>query len=178
MNFLSVLFLMMMGGFSVGLINTLQADDAKEISSQTAVKHIEAVIFDCDGTLIDNGIGYFLDWQHALQCQGHELNADEFWDFMHKNRLVGLPGADEIIVKYCCELVGRECANEIMKDKKTFSAKQHRTYEFPAIEPTVNFLHALAKEKEKLGLKLGLASANNKENILRVLKKTEPRQLF
>lgn len=182
MNVLNVLFFMLLGSFSIGHANTVQISDVKEIFSQTTDKnqcaHIKAIIFDCDGTLIDNGIGYFLDWQHALKCQGFELNADEFWDFMHKNRLVGSPGADEVIVKYCCELLGRECANEIMKDKKAFSAKLHQTYEFPAIEPTVNFLHALGKEKEYLGLKLGLASANSKENVLRVLKRLNVDQCF
>src|ERR1700722_11216447 len=162
MNFLIALLSVLIGGFSVGQANILQASNIREISSQTTAKNqcaeIKAIIFDCDGTLIDNGIGYFLDWQHALQCQGHDLNADEFWDFMNKNRLVGAPGADEIIVQYCCELVGRECANQILKDKKAFSTKLQQTYEFPAIEPTVNFLHALGKEKENLGLKIGLAS--------------------
>ena len=182
MNFLTILFFMLIGGFSIDQANALQASDIRESSSQTKDKnqcaHIEAIIFDCDGTLIDNGIGYFLDWQHALRCQGHELNADEFWDFMNKNGLVGAPGADAIIVKYCSDLVGRECADEILKDKKAFSAKLHETYEFPAIEPTVNFLHALGKEKENLGLKLGLASANTKENILRVLKRLDVDQYF
>lgn len=152
-----------------------------EIFSQTTDKSqhtIKAIIFDCDGTLIDNGIGYFLDWQYALQCQGYELNADEFWDFMNKNKLVGAPGADEIIVKYCCELIGRDCAEEILRDKKAFSAQLHQTYEFPAIEPTVNFLYALGKTKEDLGLKIGLASANKKENILRVLKRLNVDQYF
>jgi len=166
---------MLIGSFAIGLSSTLQAGDAREISSRITDKRpdtdIKAVIFDCDGTLIDNGSGYFLDWQHALKCQGHLLNADQFWDFMNKNRLVGAPGADEIIVNYCCELVGRECTNEILKDKKAFSTKLHQTYEFPPIEPTVNFLRALGKAKKDLGLKLGLASANTKENILRVLKR-------
>lgn len=167
MNLLRVLFFVLIGYFSIS-----HAIDKNQYL-QT-----KAIIFDCDGTLIDNGIGYFLDWQHALQCQGYELNADEFWNFMNKNRLVGAPGADEIIVKYCCELVGRECAKEILNDKKAFSAKLHQTYEFPAIEPTVSFLHALGKTKEDLGLKLGLASANTKENILRVLKRLNVDQYF
>jgi len=158
MNFLSALFFVLIGSFSIGHVNNLQAITAKEIVSQAPdqneYRHIKAIIFDCDGTLIDNGIGYFLDWQHALRCQGYELNADEFWVFMNKNRLVGAPGADEIIVKYCCELIGRECADEILRDKKAFSAKLHATYEFPAIEPTVNFLLALGHAKEDLGLKL------------------------
>lgn len=181
MNFLNVLFFMLIGGcFSIGHANTMQTSDVKEIFSQTTDKnaHIKAIIFDCDGTLIDNGIASFLEWQHALKCQGYELNADEFWDFMNKNGLVGCPGVDEVIIKYCCGLLGRECANEILKDKDAFSAKLHKTYEFPAIEPTVNFLHALGKEKEDLGIKLGLASANTKEHILRVLKRLNVDRYF
>ncbi len=173
---------MLAGTFSIGQASTLQVGCAKEIPSQTTANNqaiqVKAIIFDCDGTLIDNGIGYFLDWQHALRCQGYELNADQFWDFMNKNRLVGAPGADEIIVKYCCELLGRECPNEILKDKKTFSAKLHQAYEFPEIEPTVSFLHAIGKEKERLGLKIGLASANTKEHLLRVLKRLNVAQYF
>ncbi len=178
MNFLTLLFFILIGGFSIGQANTLQASDIREPTAKNPCAHIKAIIFDCDGTLIDNGIGYFLDWQHALQCQGHELNVDESWDFINKNSLVGAPGADEIIVKYCCELVGHECAHEILKDKQTFSAKLHQTYEFPAIAPTVTFLHTLGKAKADLGLKIGLASANSKENILRVLKRLNIEQYF
>ena len=181
MNFLKVLFFMLIGVFSIGQATTLQANDVREISSQTTGKnqclHIKAIIFDCDGTLIDNGIESFLKWQHALKCQGYELNADEFWDFMNKNQLVGASGVNDIIVKHCCELLGRECANEILKDKKA-AEKMHQTYEFPPIEPTINFLHALGKEKEDMGLKLGLASANTKEHVLRVLKRLNVEQYF
>lgn len=175
MNFLSVLFFILIASFSIGHANPIQTSDVKEIAAQAIDQKqytdLKAIIFDCDGTLIDNGIEFFLNWQYALQRQGYELNANEFWDFMNKNRLVGSPGSDEIIVKYCCELLGRDCANEMLEDKKAFSARLYQICEFPAIEPTVNFLHALGKEKECLGLKLGLASAGRKERILRVLKK-------
>ena len=182
MTVFNLLVLVLLGGFPISQVNALQINDRQAILAQVNEKNpctpIKAIIFDCDGTLIDNGIGYFLDWQHALRCQGYELNADEFWDFMNRNKLVGAPGADEIIVKYYCELLGRECPDVILKDKKAFSTKLHQTYEFPAIKPTVNFLHALAKEKEGFGLKLGLASANKKENILRVLKRLKVDQYF
>ena len=97
---------------------------------------------------------------------------------MTKNKIVGASGVDEIIVQYCCELVGRDCALEIMKDKKAFSKNLHETYEFPGIESTVNFLHALGSEKENLGYKIGLASANTKEHILRGLKRLKIDQYF
>ncbi len=131
--------------------------------------NIKAIIFDCDGTLIDNGNGYFLDWQYALQRQGYELTPEEFWRFMDKNELVGAPGADAIIVKYCCELLGRDSTNELLEDNRAFSTQRQANYDFPGIEPTVTFLHQLAKEKELLGFKLGLASGGTKKHILRTL---------
>jgi beta-phosphoglucomutase-like phosphatase (HAD superfamily) len=131
---------------------------------------IKAIIFDFDGTLVDNGSSHILPWQYALKRQGHELNAKEFWDFMHQNKLIGNPGAFEVILKYSCELLGRDCSEQIIKDIKTFS-KTMETYEFPTIESTFNFLQQLGEEKEILGLKLGIASANTKENILRFLKR-------
>lgn len=148
-------------------IGALQAsEDKKNIS-------IKAVIFDCDGTLVDNGIGYFLDWQYALQQQGYELDEEEFWDFMHKNGLVGKPGSDKEIVAHYCNVLGRSCSEELLQDKSAFSIQLHQTYAFPAIEPTVNFLRTLGKEKEQLHLKLGVASANHRENVLRVLKRLD-----
>jgi beta-phosphoglucomutase-like phosphatase (HAD superfamily) len=175
MNFLRVLFFLLITLSSIGHANTLRASNVAE---EIHYSHIKAIIFDCDGTLIDNGIGYFLDWQYALKCQNYELDAEEFWYFMNKNQLVGTPGADEIIVKYCCELLGRDCSCQILEDKNAFSVKLHETYEFPMIELTVNFLHALGKEKEKLGLKLGLASSGTKERILRILKRLNVDQYF
>lgn len=75
MNFFSLLFFILIGSVSIGQANIVQIVDAKEITSQKTAKnqYIKAIIFDCDGTSIDNGIGYFLDWQYALQCQGYEL---------------------------------------------------------------------------------------------------------
>lgn len=153
MAFFNFFFLVLIGGFLISQVDALETNEKPEIIFQATEQNksspIKAIIFDCDGTLIDNGIGYFLDWQYALRCQGYELNADEFWDFMNKNRLVGLPGSDEKIVKYCCELLGRECAEEILNDKKAFSEQLHQTYEFPAIESTVSFLHALGKDSHR-----------------------------
>lgn len=85
MNFFSVLFFVMIAIHSYGNVCATQKTQAD--NNQHFL--IKAIIFDCDGTLIDNGIAYFLDWQHALQLQGYELNLSEFWDFMNENRLVG-----------------------------------------------------------------------------------------
>lgn len=132
---------------------------------------IRAIIFDCDGTLINNGSGYFLPWQYALAQQGYELTPEEFWQFANDHQLVGSPEAEKIILKYCCELLGRDCAADLHVDKKVYSAQLQKNHHFPPIEPTVKFLHQLAQEKDRLGLKIGLASGGTKENILRILKR-------
>lgn len=139
------------------------------ISSMSHATSVKAIIFDCDGTLIDNGNQYFLDWQYALQRQGYELASEKFWHFMNKNRLVGASRADEMLVKYCCELLGRDCTSELQADKNFFSKQLQANYDFPPIEATLSFLHQLAKEKEHFGLKLGLASGGTREHILRTL---------
>lgn len=173
MFFLKWLFAIAVTCFSFSLSHTsIQANDKPP---GTVVK---AIIFDCDGTLIDVGNGYFLDWQHALRCQGYELNEEAFWEFMHRNHLVGLPEADSIIVKYCCDLLGRDCADELLKDKAAFSATLHQSYAFPPIESTVQFLRELGQEKTNLGLKLGLASGNTRQSVLRVLKRLEVDHYF
>ena len=63
MNFLSVLFFILVGTFATSPTSGLQAGDRKEISSQTIVNNqdiqIKAIIFDYDGTLIDNGVVFF-----------------------------------------------------------------------------------------------------------------------
>jgi beta-phosphoglucomutase-like phosphatase (HAD superfamily) len=147
MKLLKVLYILLISSFSPTLAHT----------------EIKAVIFDFDGTLIHTGIGYFLEWQYAFQRHGYELNSDEFWDFMNQNNLVGSPKADEMTIRYFSELLGRDCSQEIYRDKQMFSHKFHESSEFPPIEATVNFLHALGKAKEELGLKIGLASANTKK---------------
>jgi beta-phosphoglucomutase-like phosphatase (HAD superfamily) len=138
---------------------------------------IKAVIFDCDGTLVDNAIGYYLDWQYALRRQGYELSADDFWQFMKEKGLVGAPRADEAIVQYCCQLLGRDCADELLRDMIAFSAELHAKG-FPPIVPTVDFLRRLAEEKERLGLKIGIASASSKSHILRNLQRLEIESYF
>jgi beta-phosphoglucomutase len=139
---------------------------------------IKAIIFDCDGTLIDNSNGFFLCWQHALKRQNYELTSDAFWHFMNQHELIGLFGADDVIVKFYCKVLGRDCGEEMMNDKRAFSAQLHARYHFPAIEPTLHFLHQLAEQKEHLGLKLGIASGGTRDHILRILRRLNVETYF
>jgi beta-phosphoglucomutase len=130
-----------------------------------AQNSIKAIVFDLDGVLIDNAIGYYLDWHWALGQQGYELTPEQFWSFMDKHELAGMPGADKFIVQFCCSLLGRDCKQELLESKKNFSRALHEKG-FPPIESTVRFLKMLAQEREHYGYKLGLASGNSYKHIL------------
>src|SRR5690242_870009 len=119
--------------------------------------NIKAIIFDCDGTLVDNEHAHLISWQFALEKHGGELPADEYPVYVGKSA--------EVKVKILAEKLGKDCAEEILRDKRAYYHKL-QSAGLPPIQPTIDFLHLLVKEKERLGLKLGLASAAKKNDIL------------
>jgi beta-phosphoglucomutase len=134
----------------VGGIVHLPADEALQ-------GDIRAVIFDCDGTLVDSEHAHFTSWQYALQYHGGELSLEEYYGY------IGKPVS--VIAEILAKKVGKDCAAEILSGKRTHYYSLIKEGH-PPIQHTMDFLHHLAKEKDRLGLKLGLASAAPKRNIL------------
>lgn len=123
---------------------------------------IKAVIFDCDGTLVDSEEFHYLAWQAAFQEQGFQLNK-EF--YTHNFSGVG----DFEISKMGIEILGSNCSDELLGHKnKLFTA-----YQKAGISPvtsTVEFAEQLFQEREKYGIKLAVASGARREDILHNLK--------
>lgn len=136
--------------------------DAKIPGESSSIK---AIIFDCDGTLIDTEEAQYIAWTYAFDKQGYELGRKEYYCLINENSLSGLPSANNIIAQLGAEMIGRSCSVELLNDMNMY-CEELRIKGFPAIEPTVNFLHQLAKEKHTLGIKLGLASGAAKHQIL------------
>ncbi|HEX2578911.1 MAG TPA: HAD family phosphatase [Rhabdochlamydiaceae bacterium] len=133
------------------------------------IKSIKAVIFDCDGTLVDSEHAHCSSWQSALQKFGGELSLEEYYGY------IGKPAA--AIAEILAKKIGTDCAQEILKGKRVhYSALIRKGH--PPIQHTIDFLHRLAKEKDRLGLKLGLASAGSKEVILMNLRTHNIEHLF
>lgn len=122
---------------------------------------IKAVIFDCDGTLVDNEHAHFLAWRYAFQNQGFNLTLEKYMTFAGKGHLEAL--------KIAVEMIGDDCLKELSKDKKEYFRKLYLAG-FPPIASTVEFLHLLAKEKDNYGIKLAVASGASKKVILHHLK--------
>ena len=122
----------------------------------------EAIIFDCDGVLVDTEYLKFKAWNHALAKYNIAYTIDEY-----------LP-----VVGYSSEKI----ANEIIKQKeihidtrilieeKNTIYKHYQTLGVPPIQEAVYFLKNLLANKLKYKIKIGLASSAPYLEILSNLK--------
>lgn len=118
---------------------------------------IKAIIFDCDGTLVDSEIAHYESYRHALARRGVDFPLEEY--------LLLIGKGDFVCARLLAEQINIDSAEDLLHDKRahyrTMQEKGH-----PPIQDTVDFLHRVASEKERRGLKVALASAARKEEIL------------
>lgn len=121
---------------------------------------IEAVIFDCDGVLVDTEYLKFLAWKEAFEAIGISFTIEEYMPVIghsSKNILCMLK-----------EMKKMELSEEVIEVKNArYRMLQKRGV--PAIDGMVSFARSLADRKQDLGIKLGLASSAPKEEILQNL---------
>ena len=133
-------------------------DILKEILEENYFKRnlLKAIIFDCDGILVDTEYSKFLAWQKALASIDIELSLEEYkflaghsstkiLGILQKSKHLSIP--DKII----------DLKDEEYKTK-------HAEGVIP-ISKTVEFARHLSKNKNSLGIKLGLASSASRSEI-------------
>jgi beta-phosphoglucomutase len=114
------------------------------------------IIFDCDGTLIDSEQVHFLSWNEALSKRGLALTEEDY------HSLSGWSGT--YISQKLREKHALDSAEGVYADKKaSYHSLQKRG--IAPIERMVRFVHQLLQQKEKLEIKLGLASAATRREI-------------
>lgn len=130
---------------------------------------IKAIIFDCDGTLVDSEEAHLAAWRRTLQNRGHDLTLEQCLFYTGKSA--------SIIAQLIAESIGRDCPEKILAEKRDYCRELHEQG-LPPIEATVDFLKRIASEKERFGLKLGVASAAVKSEILSNLRHLRIEALF
>lgn len=123
---------------------------------------IRAIIFDCDGTLVDSEHYHYLAWKNAFLKKGHALHKDFYSD-----HFAGF--GDVKIAKIAAEITAEDSYSELVSHKNSL----FDSYQEEGIAPittTVDFVRSLFREKEAHGLKLAVASGARKGEILHHLK--------
>ncbi|MES2274363.1 MAG: HAD family phosphatase [Chlamydiota bacterium] len=121
---------------------------------------IKAIIFDCDGTLVDSEESHFFAWRQAVQNWGGNLTPEEYLSYVGKSGTT--------IAHQLAEKIGRNCADELFAQKREYFLEYLHKGLLP-IKDTVEFVYRLLEEKEKLGIKLAIASATVKPEIIKNL---------
>src|SRR5579872_540933 len=119
--------------------------------------NIKAILFDCDGTLVDSEPMHYLAWKETLLEWGYDFPIEEYYPYVGKSAVE--------IAKLLSIRVKADCSDLILQKKRN---KYRSLFQngLPAIEPTVFFLKSLAEQKEQLGIKIGVCSAGKKPEIL------------
>ena len=120
---------------------------------------MKAVIFDCDGTLVDSEESHYLAWASVFQERGHSLEKQFYIDH--------LCGHGELKVARTASLLyGWTDLEGLIRRKDSYYEQRHG---IEPIEATVAFFHRLHREKEKRGLKFAVASGARRVDILACL---------
>lgn len=83
-----------------------------------SVQPIKAIIFDCDGTLVDSEESHLSAWRHALQNRGYELTPEQCLLY------TGKPCST--IVRLIAKEIGCvDSANAMLVEKTTYYQKLH-----------------------------------------------------
>ncbi len=124
---------------------------------KTKKQRVKAIIFDCDGTLIDTEQAHFLSWQMALQKHGAPFTRQDYYAYSgHSGILISKELHDRLKI----------ASPEILRNDKLEAYNELRKKATPPIHHVVNWVHELAAQKDEIQIKLGVASAACKEEIL------------
>jgi len=127
---------------------------------------VSAVLFDCDGTLVDTMSAHYRSWEAVLQ----DINSSIALDYNHFCTWGGMAG----------HLVAREICGHLQLDQDPDSLAQKKRAHFseqvhdhPLIIPIVDFARKVAKTHP-----VAVVSGGNRETVEQTLRSAGIRDLF
>ncbi len=130
---------------------------------------MKAIIFDCDGTLVDSEKTHYLGWMQALKKHGFDFALEEYYE------CIGTP--IEKTARALAQKFRKDFAEELRKDKHAFFQAQIQLGVDP-IHDTLEFLQRLFKEQKRFHYKLAIASGAAREEIMVYLRHLKIENLF
>lgn len=56
--------------------------------SKNSYADVKAVLFDCDGTLVDSEYAHYLGWQHALVNLESDLTLEDYYQYVGSSAII------------------------------------------------------------------------------------------
>jgi HAD superfamily hydrolase (TIGR01509 family) len=130
---------------------------------------IKAIIFDCDGTLVDSEQSHLAAWQRVASHHTNNLSHEDYIEFVGRS--------DSTLSEILARRIGHPSPFELLEQKRKFFL-EYLHQGLPPIIETVNFVRELFKNREVHGLKLAVASAALRYEVLANLKTLGFENLF
>lgn len=128
-------------------------------------KNIKAIIFDCDGTLVASEEAHLMAWKRVADDWKVTLSHEDYISYVGKPDLL------------IAERIKPEATLELLRQKINYYG-EYIAKGLPPITGTVDFVKRLIEEKNQHPLKLGVASAATKREIMINLKSLEIDHFF
>ncbi len=146
-------------------VNDCVPEFHQDLSALARQIHCKAIIFDCDGTLVDSEQMHCAAWRDTFEKYQRQLTLEEYQSF------TGRPCY--WISLFLLEKLGESQDNvELMHEIHSYKNSCYRNLQETGISPiegTVQLVHRLGAMKQILGIQLAVASAAPKEEILKNL---------
>lgn len=122
----------------------------------------KAILFDCDGVLVDTEYMKFTAWQKALHQENVDLSLEEYMKLAgSSSKIIAQAIMNDKNCKFDATKV-IEYKNELYKEASSKGVEP--------IVPAVKYLNALLAQKKEMHIQVAIVSSDSRENILRNLK--------
>ncbi len=145
----------LIGGFMV-FCGEMHEESFSSVWNQFLFDNIHAIIFDCDGVLVDGDPLKFRAWRTALNARGVDFSLEEYMPMIGEST--------DTTLALICSLKKIALPHEVI-DERDAAYKTLQAQEVIPIVQTVAFAKQLGAQKNSINIKIGLASSAPRQEL-------------